>query len=163
MDVADGDPAGAVGGPVRRGGGVVGVEGYPYVLGLGRAAEGEADAADRAGDRLGAGVAGLAGASLVTARQHATQQTPGQVPPLRHGQHRRARQRRGGDSVGGPRTEESGDFLIHDSFPFQRLTLSAATVKDSAKAGRPASGNFLKARPARILSRARRCLGRPVG
>ena len=103
-------------------------------------------------------------ASLAMARQHATQQTPGQVAPLRYGQHRRARQRRGGDSVCGPRTEDSGDFLKHDSFPFQRrLALSAAILKNSAKAERPASGNFLKSGPARVLSQARRCLGQPVG
>ena len=50
--------------------------------------------------------------------QHATQETPGQVPPLWHGQHRRARQRRGGDCAGGPRTEDRADFLMHDNHPF---------------------------------------------
>jgi len=46
------------------------------------------------------------------------QQAPGQVPPLPLGEHRRARQCRGGDSLGCPQTERSCDcdFQIHDSF-----------------------------------------------
>jgi hypothetical protein len=51
--------------------------------------------------------------------------------------------------VSGPQTEDSANFLIHDSFPFQRWTLSAATLKHSAKAGRSVLGKFLKARRCR--------------